>query len=304
MMRSVQLETSTQAAYDAASADAKYLSPGTFAMPSTTSDAELTDALNAVGALDAVAGDAADEAIIAAINDELEPGWNSPNFVMPAPQPNETYTAYLTRLQSLGYVGTATSTVLANELSGYGPNAPARISVPGTTVGTIRTLDPLRWPSPTPSIAKDADIALRYNPSTSPEVPTETSGGTNVVLPPTTIPPAEGIDFTPITDLDGACSFPFGFICYAQDVTDIFNVTPNAPVFEFSFPQVSVAGNTYGGSGTWAVDLEVMDDYMAIIRTLISFVLWIGAVYWLAVNLLGFRGGGDPAEAADEAIHV
>jgi hypothetical protein len=47
-----------------------------------------------------------------------------------------------------------------------------------------------------------------------------------------------------------------------------------------------------------------MDDYTSIIRTLISWVLWIGAVYWLAVNLLGFRGGGDPSQAADEALDV
>jgi hypothetical protein len=41
---------------------------------------------------------------------------------------------------------------------------------------------------------------------------------------------------------------------------------------------------------------------MAIIRSLISVALWVGAVYFLASRLLGFTAGGDPAAAADEAL--
>jgi hypothetical protein len=210
------------------------------------------------------------------------------------------------RLQAGGYIGTATSTVLAAELAGYGPDAVARLTYSTTTGGvtTTTTLDPLRWPATSPLIEKSAALTIRYNPSTAAPAPTEGTGtGGSITLPPTTIPPAVGIDFTPITDLAVNCKFPWGFVCYAVDVTGWFDVPADAPRFAFDVPDVTVVGNTYGGVGSYAVDLNVMDDYMALLRDLISIALWVGAVWVLATRLLGLNVG-DPGEAADEGLHV
>jgi GH24 family phage-related lysozyme (muramidase) len=41
---------------------------------------------------------------------------------------------------------------------------------------------------------------------------------------------------------------------------------------------------------------------MSTIRTLISFALWIGAIWLLASRLLRFDAGGDLTEAADDGM--
>jgi hypothetical protein len=272
---------------------------------STLTDTELDAALDAIGARDSTnrtTSDPAAEAAVDAINTYIEPSYNpDAPILMPQPQLNETYTAYLTRLQTLGYVGTATTVMESTALEGYGPQATTRVTVPAQTTTTTptRTLNPADWPtgSDAPQLAKDHPITLRYNPSTATPVP-EAGGGPGVGG---TSPPA--VDFSPITELDGACSFPFGFICYAKDITEWFDVTEDAPRFTFDIPTVTVLGETYGDIyGEWSVDLNVMDEYMYVMRLLMSVAMWVGAVYWLATRLLGFNAGGDPGEAVDEAM--
>jgi hypothetical protein len=46
--------------------------------------------------------------------------------------------------------------------------------------------------------------------------------------------------------------------------------------------------------------LEPFNDYMALIRTMISWALWIGAVWFIGTRMLGFTAGGDLSEAADD----
>jgi len=87
-----------------------------------------------------------------------------------------------------------------------------------------------------------------------------------------------------------------------MDVTEWFYVPPEAPVFSFTIPDVAVLGTTYTVAAPYEVDLDVMSGYMAIIRSLMSVAMWIGAVYWLAVRLLGFNAGGDPGEAVDDGF--
>lgn len=219
---------------------------------------------------------------------------------LPAPNPGETYTTYIARLQGDGWVGTATVTTLSEEAGDprMGPDAPITAAIPaiGPIPATVART-PGSWPTPGPRILPDTDITFTKNPTTYAPVP------------PGEIPPATGapdgvIDFSPITDIDPGCKFPYGFICYAIDVTEWFNVAPVAPVFSFDIPAVTVAGTTYDCECDYGpVDLAVLDDYMAIIRSLMSVVMWIGAVYWLAVRLLGFNAGGDPGEAVDEGLN-
>ncbi len=300
MRQAVRIEPATAAEYSAAT---NQVSAGTNTV-GTPSSAQLLTALDELGARDSTDRSATDpvaEATIDYLNTRLDPSYEVGTITLPQPIPNETYTAYTTRLQDLGWLGTATTTVLSPELDGYGPDAVARII--STEAGTTRVLDPLRWPTTAPKLGLNTNVTLRYNPSTAPQAPTQTGGGTSVVLPPTTVPGVPAVDFSPITGLDPGCSFPFGLICWAETVTGWFSVTPDAPVFSFDLSGFSTPIGTVS-LGTYSVDLNVMDAYMVMMRQLITVALWVGGVFWLARNLLGFGAGGDPAEAADEALHV
>lgn len=222
-----------------------------------------------------------------------------PTFVLPQPAPNETYTAYTTRLAALGYLGTSTEHDLSTADPLYGPSAPTRVQYTDQA-GTVHTLDPLHWPTSSPRVGTSAAVSIYVNPTTATPAPTD--------LPPTstdagTIPPAGGIDFTPITSLSPGCSFPFGLFCYAHDVTEWFNVTAAAPDFTFTIPGVHIGSTYYGASSyTYDVNLSGMNTYMSWIRALIAIAIWVGAVYYVAAKFLGFHAGGDPGEAMDEAL--
>jgi hypothetical protein len=300
MRQGVRIEPATAAEYGAAT---NPVSSGTNTV-GTPSSAQLLTALDELGARDSTDRSATDpvaEATIDYLNTRLDPSYEVGTITLPQPQPNETYTAYTTRLQDLGWLGTATTTVLSPALDGYGPDAVARVI--STEAGTTRVLDPLRWPTTAPKLGINTNVTLRYNPSTAPQAPTQTGGGTSVLLPPTTVPGVPAVNFAPITSLNPGCKFPFGLICWAESVTGWFSVTADAPVFSFDLSGFSTPIGTVS-LGTYAVDLNVMDAYMGMMRDLITVALWVGGVFWLARNLLGFGAGGDPAEAADEALHV
>lgn len=222
-------------------------------------------------------------------------------FALPQPLSNETYDQYIARLQALGWVGTATQIVLdsSNADSATGPNGVVQINLV-TANGTTTLVKRAYWPATSIAVLKSAPITFSVNPPTEPPAPDpgpgpgETPGGT----------PSGAIDFTPITSIDPGCRFPYGFICYAKEVSDWFNVAPQAPSFDFTI------GSTTGlegeiGQHDFHVDLGDsrvgLDGYMSLIRDLESIVLWIGGVYFLATRLLGFNAGGDPGEVIDEA---
>jgi hypothetical protein len=231
---------------------------------------------------------------------ELERNPDPMPLLLPEPFLAETYAQYISRLQGSGYVGTSTFTELTEGSadSSLGPDAPVTVTVPAITGQSARTMRVGQpWPGPAPRIRPDTAISFTINPPGLPPLPTPTPGtpASGPGLPP-------AIDFTPITGLDFGCKFPYGFVCYALDVTEWFNVSPDAPVFSFDLPDVSALGTTYVTDGQYVVDLNVMDDYMALLRGLMSVALWIGTVYILATRLLGFRSAGDPGEAVDEGL--
>jgi hypothetical protein len=263
--------------------------------------------------------------------DPPDPGEFVP-FALPQIALTETYGAYVTRLRSHGWLGTVRLhnesglEVTAEEASAYATapvGAPTVVTVPDTfpvpvyyTDGTPNTWTPTETePDPTPEPGNDPW------PAPAPVVPNEDTPIDIWKKPPDTIypvipppgggpPPGDGIgdcgdssaggglDFSPLTCLHPGCKFPFGFVCYAQDVTGWFTVTADAPEFNFAIPIPALAG---GGTVAYDVDLNVMDGWAATWRLILSVCMWVGAVYVIATRMLGLHGAGDPGEAMDDA---
>jgi hypothetical protein len=157
----------------------------------------------------------------------------------------------------------------------------------GTGVVTVPIYDPL------------TGLAAHW-PLNPPKIETVTSPVTIQQVPATYVPAGGGGIHMPTISF--GCQFPFGFICWAQDVTGWFNVPAQAPEFNFVIPDQTVAGHTYHVGSHYDVNLNVMDSYMSTFRSILSVVIWVGGIYWLAVRLLGFNPGGDPGEAIDEGM--
>jgi hypothetical protein len=310
--RALKIEQSTASAY--ASAALKKDS-SSFQEPATSSDADVQAGLDEIGANDGATGSPSEEAAADAINHALDPGWShgdgSPNFtpfILPQPQPSETYTAYAARLRAAGWLGTLTATAettleaTASAGTAYqlAPlSAPTAITISG--LSPVLVYDPANGHLPTPEW-----------PDNPPHVPTATTPITIRYKPPSSVWPPDGggsgscdctvepLDFSPLSGITTGDSFPFGFIGFAGDVVGHFDVSPETPEFDFVINGGEIGGHAISGGGDYNVSLDVMDTYMGWIRTLLSVILWIGAVYLLATRLLGFGAGGDPGEAADE----
>jgi hypothetical protein len=232
-------------------------------------------------------------------------------FQLPEPGEDETYGDYITRLREYGWVGTVTTTAEAPLETSADP-ASAYATAPDTTVTRVGVglLTPVPlyldapataphivgervpWPANAPTVfPQDVPVTVFYKPP----------GGSHSVPPPeggggsTPVPGPPRIDFTPFHDVSACDKFPIGIFCWAADVIGQFDVAPEAPVFDFH----GLAG---WGSTHYVVNLDVMDSYMSTLRTLLSWAMWIGAVWWVGANLLGFRAAGDPGEATDEVI--
>jgi hypothetical protein len=213
------------------------------------------------------------------------------------PAPGETYSDYVTRLRELGWLGTITLHTETALESGAGPTSDyANAPYGAPTVVKVGVLSPLPVYSPA-GVYESA-------PVDAPSIPAVDTGIEITVKPDTsTFPPnpGGGFDFTPLTALDPGCKFPYGFItCYAVGVTEWFDVSPDAPVFDFDVDCPSLAPCSSFHYGP--VDLDVIDSYMDVWRTLLSVVLWIGAVYYVANRFLGFHAGGDPGAAMDDVM--
>jgi len=216
---------------------------------------------------------------------------------LPIPTSNQTCDEYVTMLATIGYVGAASCITLANIDPRVGPESPSRVRVLNPGSDPLVVDIPTLVPGDEVVIDPEAGLDFYINPTTAPPVPSTPggNGGSSGTLTP------EHLDFAPLQNLDPGCKFPYGFICYATEVTGWFDVAPDAPVFTFNLNNFDAGVGEYDLGTYGPVDLNVMDEYMAIWRTIASIVMWIGAVYWLAVNLLGFRAGGNPGDAIDDA---
>jgi hypothetical protein len=236
-------------------------------------------------------------------------GWtNVATFPLVQPLVNETYPDYLDRLRALGWLGSATSTVAAegDTLPQMGPQGIVRLRI------GQNTYRPTAWPSPAPQWNVNVDVSVTYNPADLPEAPgggeplPPGSGGTGVPVPPAgplgdwceACPP---VDFSPLTDAPLGESFPFGVVPWLGEYVGSLTTTPDAPVFSFDFSSFEAGSFGPYNLGTYEVDLDVLDAYMSIIRTILSWCIWIGGVWYFGSRLLGFRETGDPGAAVDEA---
>lgn len=234
-----------------------------------------------------------------ACTEDEQPTSAPQTLFLPRPGQLETYAEYVARLRQLGWLGTATRTALPEDEFDplVGPNAVSALRPQSGQL--VRTA---YWPISTVQIGIDWSVEFFTNPANAP-TPSESLPAPGTPVPPEAppvseppfVPPPGPLDFTPITDIDWGCKFPFGFItCYAVYVTDTFDVSADAPRFDFNLDQL--------GIGHYIVDLNVMDEYMAIWRAILTVAIWVGAVYWVAANLLGFKAAGDPGAAVDDVF--
>jgi len=223
----------------------------------------------------------------------------STNFTPLQPQPNETYTDYLTRLQAAGYVGTVTFTPEPTTLSGYGPNAVTRVQYTGTD-STVHTLDPLQWPTTVPQTKTDTAIVIRYNPSTATPAPTETSsnscGGADdpCFTQDNTPDPGQvacdtcAIDWTPIESISVGTKFPFGVPTWFHDFF-------NSLSFSDSCTQ-SLDLNNDNPNGSAPISVPFCnaaweDTYRPIVFPILEALMTIAAVTFLGAKIFGIGGG-------------
>lgn len=158
------------------------------------------------------------------------------------------------------------------------PDSPPVID-PTTTPQIVVVRAPPTWTPPT-------------SPSEPPGQPGESTCGKLPVIPP--------IDLSPLTNLNFGNAFPFGVFAWMTTVYGYFNVTPVTP--DFNIDLSGLSSFVPGFSAHYVGSLTFFDTYMGTIRTLISFALWVGAIWYIGVTLLGFRGGGDVSDAADEGL--
>ncbi len=226
-------------------------------------------------------------------------------IALPQPELNETYPAYRARLRAAGFLGSiyqrvwseadAVTELQAGAVTQVEDGAPWR-----TGVAVYEVLD---WPATDPLLDPAVSLTVRTNPLESD--PTTGTGSDSDLDDATGTAPPPGdvtgascdcppVDFSPITDADLGGKFPFAVITWVGTWLGALVSDPDAPVFDFTNP-------TYWGDTHYTVDLEVLDSYMATIRTLLSWCIWVGAVWWFGTRLLGFRHTGDPGAAVDDA---
>lgn len=225
---------------------------------------------------------------------------------LPAPGLNETYTDYLTRLQSLGFVGTITTTQLdPTQLDAtVGPNAVSRVSVT-TSTGAVVSLRPGDWPSPLPLVVASAPMTVTYNPASAAPVATGADGG-----PPadtgTPVPGAGGctsghVCFPPLNQV--CDKFPFGVFCWIKDqISALVNQPAIPPSISMTIPSehIKLFSTDYTtGSYTFGWDFgstqgQAFDVYLDTIRTALSYLLWLGGLFYIGTRLLRIHGAPDP----------
>jgi hypothetical protein len=244
---------------------------------------------------------------------------------IPEPLPFETYLEYILRLQLLGLVGSATEANWEDGDPELGPDMVLAPSLVPVALGyvwpnNVQLEDPEYLPSPVPQNDPDIpDVEFTYNPTTWPEIgDPESPAFPDPSIPPPTAPPFNDPNYDPagncsgylratpnwkpLTELNVGSRFPFGVVTYLAGVLSVLLVTPDAPVFEFSF-ELAAVGNFAGADQLeYRVDLDVLDPYMTVIRTIISVLIWIGGLWYLGSALLGFRAAGDIGDGYEEAF--
>jgi hypothetical protein len=202
----------------------------------------------------------------------LDPEYDG--FTIPAPEGDETYEAYVSRLVALGYVGESALVVLTYP----------------------ETYDP----------AYDASVIVRTSPAVGSHVPANTAitvymnpedapGAVESGAPFCDCPPP---DLEPLTGLDYGENFPFGIFTWVLDTLDVFDAESEAPVI--TVPIIGTA--LLGDAQEFTVDFSFWDDYVAWMRSVISWLLWLGAIWYVGTRMLRVDYADDPSASVDDLV--
>jgi hypothetical protein len=196
-------------------------------------------------------------------------------FVLPKPQPWETYDDYLERLRAKGWVGTITPAA-ETDATTIGTNTDAGISPLGVTALTVATgpeVLPRAWPTNPPKVPKaDTAIALKFQPFAAAIPP----------APACNCPPVDGINLTT------GDHFPFGVWNYISGVYGQLAAPPVRP--DLTLPVHVNAATKAGGTVDDASNLHLavppamgakVDTYAGEVRTWIGYGIWISTFLWL-----------------------
>jgi hypothetical protein len=134
-------------------------------------------------------------------------------------------------------------------------------------------------------------------------MPPEDGGGDEDPGPPTgggaggagscIAPDVPDLNFAPLLALDYGETFPFGAIPWIAEQFDQLDAEAVAP-------EVTLTPTVLGDEYEWTVSLEDFDPYMDVVRTIVAWLLWVGAVWTAARSFLGLEWGGNPAEAIED----
>lgn len=216
--------------------------------------------------------------------------------VVLSPLPWETGTDYASRMSALGIKVSLIPT--GTPVFGYGPDEViSPTDVPGGS--TTWTVVPGQRISGNSTLTVPINIDTATTPEGDPN-PAPGGSGSGCNCPP--------LDFSPLTSLGLGSKFPFGVFAYATSIISDFNVTPHAPDFNLRAQATGVDGHNL--DAPYDVNLgdisanhvgNSLNTYMGWWRDLLSFAMWIGAIWWVGTKLFGFDGTGDPGEAIDDA---
>lgn len=209
---------------------------------------------------------------------------------------NETTVEYLERMGITGDGYAITYTELPAELGDplRGPDAPVRVTIPKPGGGTRKVPVPYPGDSPAPERVEPpneetpVEITVEVNPPGMPPV-----GGGGGCDPWLSADP----DFGPVTDIDWGDKFPFGIFAWAGTLLDTLTTSAVAPGWSHPMPDVGTHPVP-----DYAWDLDFFDSYMSIWRTMLAWVMWVGALWYLGTSMLGFRTGGNPGDAVDDVL--
>jgi hypothetical protein len=218
-------------------------------------------------------------------------------FVLPRPNPDETYEDYSDRLVADGYLGTITTLELTEETASVsvGPLGVSRIKTKlNATAVTSTLLVPVetQWETPV-KIRTSEPIELAFNPATMPATGEDTwpVGGGGGGSGSCDCPP---VDFSPLTGLDLGSNFPFGLFAWIGDALDVFDVSPITP--DINWPIKAPAA---GVDTTFDMDLHFWDTYMGWMRALETFFLWASALWFVAAKFLKLDWAGQPDDGME-----
>jgi len=219
----------------------------------SSAQADLTKPAGAVVSTNPAGGShvATDTDVAVTVNPDTLP------LVIPAPNANETYDAYVARLQALGLVG-------------------------DVQLLTDATLDPTKAEKVVIRISPES--GTRVSPGTTVKVyanPENGSAGGDGNPFGWTAPAVPALDLSPLSQSIPCGSFPFGVFCWIHDALGGWVGSSSCPQPQFP------TGDDNIGDGHFTADMCIAEPALSILRPLILIVTAIGLAWLFAATAMG-----------------